>query len=72
MAEGAAAGGYETSAVRMESHQTALHISREIQEAYRRYGYELIAVPASMSLSQRCEFVEERIGSGASGGKDGK
>jgi len=53
---------YENSAVRMESHQTALLISREIQDAYRRYGYELIAIPASMSLSERCKFVEDRIG----------
>ena len=65
--EGGGGGeGYETSAVRMESHQTALLISREIQEAYRRHGYNLIAVPGGMSLEERCKFVEERIG------KDGK
>ena len=66
LAEGSSGGGggYETSAVRMESHQTALLISRQIQEAYRRYGYELIAVPAGMSLSERCKFVEGHIGKG--------
>ena len=32
-----------------------------VQDAYRRYGYELIRVPADMALEERCRFVEERI-----------
>ena len=61
--EGGSGKDYETSEVRMESRQTALQISREIREAYRRFGYEPVDVPAGCtSLAERCQFVEEHIG----------
>lgn len=48
---------YESTAVRMESHDVAAKISKEVQAAYRQYGYELVVVP-SMSIEERCKFVE--------------
>ena len=51
---------YNTSTVRMESHNVALQISQQVQDAYRYYGYKLIIVP-STSLEDRCKFIEKYI-----------
>ena len=51
---------YESTAVRMESHDLASKISEEVQAAYRHYGYDLVVIP-SMSLEARCRFVERYI-----------
>ena len=37
---------YQSSEVRMESHQVAINISKEVAEAYFKYGYNVINVPA--------------------------
>ena len=57
----ASSTSYENTAVRMESQQVALEISREVEEAYKRFGYQLLVIPAEMSLSERCHFVEKHI-----------
>merc|ERR1712126_288779 len=51
---------YESTDVRIESRETAAQISREIQDAYAKYGYRVVFVP-SMSIEERCKFVEEHI-----------
>ena len=61
----ASPASYESTAVRMESQQVALAISREVEEAYKHFGYQLVVVPAEMSLPDRCLFVEKHIGSNA-------
>ena len=57
----ASPASYESTAVRMESQQVALAISREVEEAYKHFGYQLVVVPAEMSLPDRCLFVEKHI-----------
>ena len=52
---------YESTAVRMESKQIALEISREVQHAYKNFGYELDIIPAAMSLAERCVYVQKHI-----------
>ena len=49
-------------ATETERNLKLIFLLNRAQDAYRRYGYELIAIPASMSLSERCKFVEDRIG----------
>ena len=44
----------------MESHDIAAKISEEVQAAYRHYGYTVVVVP-SMSIADRCKFVESYI-----------
>merc|ERR1712037_811632 len=61
----ASSTSYENTAVRMESQQVALEISREVEEAYKHFGYQLLVIPAEMSLSERCLFVEKHIRSNA-------
>ena len=51
---------YEQTDVRVESHQTALEISDEVQARYRRYGYEPITVP-SAPVAQRVQFILSRL-----------
>ena len=61
----ASPASYESTAVRMESQQVALAISREVEEAYKHFGYQLVVIPAEMSLPDRCLFVEKHIRSNA-------
>ena len=44
----------------MESEKVAAQICTQVQEAYRKYGYELTFVPPG-SVAERCKFVEDRI-----------
>ena len=57
----ASPANYENTAVRMESQQVALAISEEVEEAYKHFGYQLIVIPAEMSLPERCLLVEKHI-----------
>ena len=57
----ASPANYQSTAVRMESEQVALAISEEVEEAYKHFGYQLLLIPAEMSLSERCHFVEKHI-----------
>ena len=52
---------YESTAVRMESKQIALEISQEVEQAYKNFGYQLDVIPATMSLSERCSYVQKHI-----------
>jgi len=52
---------YERSAVRVESQRTAARISDEVRAAYRRYGYELVVVPA-MPVAERLAFIQSIVG----------
>ena len=54
---------YATSATRMESEGVAGRISREVQDAYRHYGYQVVHVPP-MGLEERCRFVARYIHKG--------
>ena len=47
---------YAQTQVRMESAALAHTISREVREAYARYGYELVAVPAA-PVAERLAFI---------------
>jgi len=47
---------YEQSAVRVESQQVALHISREVREYYSAYGYTPVSIPA-VSVPERVAFI---------------
>ena len=47
---------YEQSAVRVESQQVALDISREVRERYSAYGYTPVNIPA-VSVPERVAFI---------------
>ena len=51
---------YKSSQVRMESQKLALELSQEIQKAYKDYGYELIAIPAT-DVSERCKIILKHV-----------
>ena len=51
---------YQSTSVRMESHDVAAQISKEVQDAYLHYGYNVVVVPP-MSVEERCNFVEEHM-----------
>ena len=51
---------YNSSTVRMETSKEALKISQEVQEAYKKFGYDLIVVPP-MPLEERCNFVQDHV-----------
>ena len=57
----ASPASYKSTAVRMESQQVALEISREVEEAYQHFGYQLVVIPPEMSLPERCLAVEKHI-----------
>jgi len=57
----ASPANYQSTEVRMESQQVAMTISREVEEAYKQFGYQLVPIPAGMSLSERYQFVEKHI-----------
>jgi predicted ATPase len=49
--------GYQNTAVRMESQQTAMQISERVRESYSHFGYEPILVP-SASVEERLAFIQ--------------
>merc|ERR1719154_993073 len=51
---------YQNTSVRMESHDVATQISKEVQDAYCHYGYNVVMVPP-MSVEERFNFVEEHL-----------
>ena len=51
---------YEQSDVRLESHQIAMQISKQVQASYRHFGYEVIVVPAA-PVAERVSFILSRI-----------
>lgn len=56
---------YEQTDVRMESQQTALEISAEVQARYRHYGYDPITV-SSAPIEQRIQFILSNLSGGDS------
>ena len=53
---------YTLSDVRMETRKMALQISHQVKEAYARYGYELIMIPATeLTLEQMAQYVKMHI-----------
>lgn len=52
---------YDTDNERYESYDQALEIQKHLVSTYGNLGYELISVPKA-NLSERAEFVLERIG----------
>ena len=51
---------HETTEVRMESQPLALHLSAAIQQEYKRFGYEMIAVPP-VTTEERVRIILQHL-----------